>query len=106
MGRAGSRHGIGLMADSDLSDRRFERTSDIVAADVAGEIVLLHTKNWNYFEFDKIGAAIWQLLETPHSLPELIQALMSQFEVSESQCRTDTEAFLDEMLAEGLVEVR
>lgn len=81
----------------------YKRTEDVIEADVGGEIVLLHTQNWQYFEFDKVGAAIWSLLESPCSLDSLVAALLDRFEVGDEQCRQETKQFLDEMIAQGLV---
>lgn len=81
----------------------YTRTKDVIEADVGGEVVLLHTQNWQYFEFDKVGATIWALLEEPKSLDTMVTSLMEMFEVGADQCREETKAFLDEMIAQGLV---
>ena len=81
----------------------YARTDDVIEADVGGEVVLLHTQNWQYFEFDKVGAAIWNLLNSPSSLDSLVASLTEQFEVDAGRCRQETQAFLDEMVAQGLV---
>jgi hypothetical protein len=81
----------------------YSRTGDVIEADVGGDIVLLHTQSWQYFEFDKVGGAIWHLLDTPASLDGLVRSLMTQFEVDEEQCARETKAFLDEMVTQGLV---
>ncbi|MEI9886395.1 MAG: PqqD family peptide modification chaperone [Rhizomicrobium sp.] len=67
--------------------------------------MLLHTVSWQYFEFDKVGGAIWGLLGAPTSLDAMVQTLMAQFEVEEDQCKLETKTFLDEMVAQGLVHV-
>jgi hypothetical protein len=84
----------------------YTRTEDVIEADVGGEVVLLHTQSWQYFEFDKVGGAIWSLLGAPHSLDALVRSLTQQFEVGEEQCARETQAFLDEMVAQGLVVAR
>ena len=91
--------------DTMSATKLYVRTADVIEADVGGEIVLLHTQNWQYYEFDKVGAAIWTLLDAPSSLDALVDSLTSQFEVDQSQCREDTRTFLDEMIAQGLVTV-
>ncbi|MEI9997239.1 MAG: PqqD family peptide modification chaperone [Rhizomicrobium sp.] len=87
------------------SDSLYARTSDVIEADVGGEVVLLHTQNWQYFEFDKVGAAIWTLLNTPITLDGLVNGLTEQFDVDQARCREETKTFLDEMIAQGLVTV-
>jgi hypothetical protein len=91
------------MTGTGSSGNIYTRTADVIEADVGGEIVLLHTQNWQYFEFDKVGAAIWNLLESPASLDSLVGSLTEKFEVSSEQCREETKAFLDELVAQGLV---
>lgn len=81
----------------------YARTQDIIEAEVGGEVVLLHTQSWQYFEFDRTGATIWSLLMEPRSLDTLVDALTSQFDVEPGQCATETKAFLDEMIEQGLV---
>jgi hypothetical protein len=83
----------------------YTRTADVIEADVGGEVVLLHTQNWQYFEFDKVGAAIWNLLNEPASLESLVTTLLTQFEVDEARCRQETQIFLDQMVQQGLVTV-
>jgi len=85
------------------ANQLYARADDIVAADVAGEVVLLSTKSWSYFEFDRVGTSIWTLLDVPRSLPSLVEALTSDFDVDEALCRSETKAFLAKMIAEGLV---
>lgn len=84
----------------------YARTTDIIEADVGGEVVLLHTQNWQYFEFDVTGAAIWKLLHEPRGLPALVDALLSQFDVERDLCAAETKAFLDKMVEQGLVTAR
>lgn len=81
----------------------YRKTGDVIEADVGGEVVLLHTQNWQYFEFDKVGATIWSLLDAPSSLDTLVTSLLTHFQVEREQCRQETKAFLDQMMAQGLI---
>jgi hypothetical protein len=93
------------MADANSPTRLYARTSNIIATDVAGEVVLLNPASWSYYDFDKVGTSIWTLLEVPRSLPSLVEALMVDFNVDEARCRSDTKEFLDDMIGQGLVTV-
>ena len=88
-----------------VSGDLYMRTPDVIEADVGGEIVLLHTQSWQYFEFDKVGSAIWGLLSAPASLDALVASLTNQFEVDETRCREETRSFLNEMIEQGLITV-
>ncbi len=50
------------------------------------------------------GSLIWQLLEAPRALPELVGAVEQEFGVGHEQGRRDVKQFLGEMLAAGLVQ--
>jgi hypothetical protein len=81
----------------------YRRTDDIVSADVGGQLVLLHTKTWQYIEFEKVGMAIWNYLETPHDLETLVKLLTDRFAVSHEHCKKDTAGFLEALLAQELI---
>jgi Coenzyme PQQ synthesis protein D (PqqD) len=91
------------MSDDSAAARVHTRSTDVIETEIAGDIVLLHTGNWQYFEFDKTGTAIWRLLETPRTVASLVEALQRQFEVDALVCRGETQQFLDEITAHGLV---
>ncbi len=81
------------------------RSSDVVHANVQGDVVLLNTRSWVYLEFDRVGSAVWALLDVPRTLPSLVEALRQTFEIDEARCTADTQSFLDEMIAQGAVNV-
>ena len=85
--------------------RMYTRTGDVIEADVGGAVVLLHTGNWQYFEFDKVGAAIWNLLSAPRSVDALVDELTMRFAVDREQCSREVKTFLDEIASQGLVTV-
>lgn len=93
------------MTDGDSLTQRYVHTSDAIATEMAGNTVLLDTQSWAYFEFDAIASSIWTLLETPRTLPNLVEALQGKFDVDKARCLDDTKKFLDDMIAQGLVTV-
>ena len=50
------------------------------------------------------GDVIWRLLETPGTVPELVDELRSQFAGDPGTIDGDVEAFLAQLAAAGLVE--
>jgi Coenzyme PQQ synthesis protein D (PqqD) len=93
--------GHATMTDAPL----YARATDVVATELEGTVVLLNTQSWVYLEFDKVGSAIWGLLERPATLPALVTALTGKYEVEPAQCQVDTKSFLDEMIEQGVVTV-
>ena len=81
----------------------YSRTQDIIEAEVGGEVVVLHTQSWQYYEFDRTGTTIWHLLKEPRNLGSLVDDLLAKFDVDRARCTEETRAFLDDMVEQGLV---
>ncbi len=83
--------------------RIFRRKAGIEGRAVDRALVLMDAGEQHYFGVNRVGARIWQLLEKPQSSAELVRALTGEFAVDEAACRRETEAFLRQLLAKGLV---
>ena len=76
---------------------------EICAAELDGEICLFHPENAQYLNLNATGSAIWNLLEDSTDREGLVAQLLARFEVDEAICRRETEAFLAEALALGML---
>jgi len=81
------------------------RKQDQLFSEIDGEVVMLSVENSEYYGMDKIGSRIWQLIEKPVTLKQLIGILLNEYEVPEEQCKEDTLKFIEQLLEKDLVEV-
>ena len=79
---------------------------DQVSCDLAGEAAILNIKNGVYYGLDPVGARIWRLIQQPRSVDEVRETLVDEYEVEPERCAQDLVALLEQLLAEGLIEVR
>lgn len=79
------------------------RNPEIIFSAMDDEIVMMSVNQGLYFGVDKIGARIWQLLENPHPVEELIVLLTNRFNVSREDCERDTLTFLNDMLNKKVI---
>lgn len=91
-----------MLDDATLLQRR----SQPLSAAVDAETVMFDAVKGSYYALGFIGTRIWELLQEPIELHRLRATLQAEFEVDEATCRRDTEAFLQELRAADLVEVR
>jgi hypothetical protein len=56
------------------------------------------------YSFSGTGSLIWELLDAPKSLAELVSAVEGEYRVTTEQARRDVTRFVDEMFSVGLVE--
>lgn len=82
---------------------RLMRTTDVLASDVDGELVMMDVKSGSYFNLDRVGTDIWNRLEAPLSLGELCAALEQSYEAETETIARDTRAFVETMLENGLL---
>ena len=84
---------------------RYSRVSDIVAADMDGERVMMNLATGEYVGLEGIGGTIWDLLETPRSLSEIEAQVLEEFMVDAETCRADIKEFLSDLTQKGLVRI-
>jgi hypothetical protein len=76
-----------------------------VACEVGGEMVILHLDEGLYYSLNEVGACIWQLVQEPRSVDELVEAITAKFEVERDQCLADILALLTDLAAHRLVTI-
>ena len=80
--------------------------SEQVSCPLGEESAILNLKNCVYYGLDTVGARVWALLQKPHTISELRDVLLDEYEVKAGRCEQDLLALLEKMRGEGLVEVR
>jgi Coenzyme PQQ synthesis protein D (PqqD) len=83
---------------------RFNRSPDVIGAELERSLVLLHTSTWTYLELNTTGLEVWQQLEQPRSFAALVAGLVKEFDVEEERCHRETEAFVEDLLARKFIE--
>jgi Coenzyme PQQ synthesis protein D (PqqD) len=89
----------------DMNSSLVRRSTNHIACDMDGEVVILDLQSGTYYGLDVVGASVWTLIEQPVCLGAIREAIMSEYDVDAETCDRDILAFLDKMQAVGLVEV-
>ncbi len=79
---------------------------DQISADLSDEVVMLHLKSGVYYGLDAVGARVWSLIQEPRAVSEVRDALLEEYEVDPDRCERELLAFLQELAAQGLIEVQ
>ncbi len=82
---------------------KFSKTTDVLTSKIDDEIIILSIEADAYFGLNDVGSRVWELLDEPATLDELVQRFMAEYDVDAETCRNDVEAFLDDMLSRKLV---
>lgn len=71
--------------------------ADWLTATLGGHVVAMSVKDKSCFALTRIGARIWDIIETPRTVDEICGLLMQQFAVPADVCRAEVESFLNEL---------
>ena len=80
-------------------------SKDALWCDLKGEAVILHMSSGVYFGLEGVGFDVWQLIQTPRTVAEVVADLRSRFDVSPHICEERTVSFVDDLAQHNLVVV-
>jgi coenzyme PQQ synthesis protein D (PqqD) len=88
---------------------RFIRNHDVVSRKIEGELIIVPIRSGvgdlnSLYTLNPVGSALWEFMNEGHTIPEMVQRICDEFEVSDSQARQDIELFLNSLLEEKLIE--
>jgi DNA-directed RNA polymerase delta subunit len=78
---------------------------NVVSTELGGGSALLNLETSRYFSLDDVGSFIWQQLESPKTLQDIINAVADNFEVELAVCSSDVTVFIQSLRDASLVDV-
>jgi hypothetical protein len=78
---------------------------DVVSCDLDGEAAILNLKDGVYYGLDPVGAKIWNLIQEPRVLNEVVEIIWDGYDVDINRCKDDIFELVEELLNNGLVKV-
>lgn len=82
------------------------RNAHLISVNNGGKIYLMDTTNDKYYNLGEVGGRIWELLDQPTSVSDLVKKLTEEYDVSAEQCMADTTPFLQMLISRGMLECR
>jgi len=84
---------------------RLRIPADVVLQEIEGETVLLHIGTERYYGLDPIGTTMLGALRDGGSAQQAFDAALAAYDVDEARLRQDVIELLEELIANGLIEV-
>ena len=81
-------------------------TKDQVSCSLGSESAILNAKRGIYYGLDPIGTEVWKLLQKPCKVADIHEFLLREYDVESERCERDLLGLLEDLLREGLIEVR
>jgi hypothetical protein len=79
------------------------KTEGILASELGNELVMMDTDNGNYIGLNETGKVIWVLLEKPLSVNELVNQLLTRYDIEVDVCMNDTIECLQKLQEQQLI---
>ena len=81
------------------------RTPSVLSSQIEDEVVMMSLEEGMYYNLNALGSSVWTMLETPHTLNQIVEKLMAEYEVDKTTCLTQTKAFLESLAERNLIAV-
>jgi hypothetical protein len=90
----------------------FDSTSVVVArkdalgAEVRGEFVILDPTSGKYFGLNSVGGFIWQQLQQPLSVEQVVERVRQRYDVDSEMAERDVMALLAQLSESNLIDFK
>lgn len=82
------------------------KKSELVEGQLDDSQIVMDIERGKYFGLNSLGRKIWELLESPLTLDEIINRLLSEYQVSEEVCYKEVSSFINKAISLGIIEKR
>ena len=72
---------------------------------LADEVIILGLDDSMYYGLSGTGARIWELVQAPRTVEEIVTTITAEFEVDRQRAEADLDALLADLQARGLVAI-
>jgi hypothetical protein len=91
------------------TDARFIRNREVVSRQIEGELVIVPIRRGvgdlnSLYTLNPVGSALWEFMNEGHTIPEMVNRVCDEFEVTTTQAKADIQVFLDSLLEEKLIQ--
>lgn len=84
---------------------KYQRCPESLSVDMDGDMVAMNIDTGGCFGISGIGPIIWELIETPRSIDELVSEFCREFDVDAQTARADLDAFMATLVESGMAQV-
>lgn len=69
----------------------------LLVSELGNEMVMMDVESGNYIGLNETGKVIWEMIEQPVKVDELIKQLTIKYDISYEECSKDTLEYLQKM---------
>ena len=85
------------------SETMLAQGTDHVETAIGDQVMMMHIENGKYYALEGTARRIWELLEEPRTLDDVVAELVGEYEIDSRACRADVSVFVRDLMENGLV---
>lgn len=78
---------------------------DHLSTRLGDDVVILGLRDSMYYGLNGVGARVWELLHTRRTRDELVEAIVSEYDVAADTAAADLDALLADLASRGLIAI-
>jgi len=82
-----------------------QRKTDVLASDLDGEKVMMSIEKGEYYGLGKTGTFIWDNIENPIKISNLIEMITENYNINKDKCFADIAPFIMDLIEKELIVV-
>lgn len=88
------------------NNTQVKASNDQVSCELDEETAILDMKTGVYYGLDPVGARIWELIQQPQTVAEVVAQLLDEYDVDAEQCTQDVIMLLSQLHERELIEIQ
>lgn len=79
--------------------------ADQVSCELEGEAAILNLASGAYHGLDPVGLTVWKMIARPIAVSQIVDKMISEYEVDRTRCERDLLALLAKLDERGLLQI-
>ncbi|MFC2104093.1 lasso peptide biosynthesis PqqD family chaperone [Bacteroidota bacterium] len=84
-------------------DTVIQQNREILASNLDGEKVMMSIQHGEYYGLGKAGTFIWDQIEKPVKIADLIYRITEKYNIDKEQCFKDISSFIKDLIEKELI---
>jgi hypothetical protein len=81
------------------------KDNNLIISELGCDLVMMDIENGSYLSLNRTGRIIWEQIEKPIQVGDLIQLLMNRFSIDENICTIETIDFLTKIAGQKALSI-
>ena len=86
-------------------DTKICKSEELIEAPLDESIALMSIENGKYYGLENVAKDIWNSIESPKTINQIVENLLSKYEVDREVCEKETLLFLEKIGAKSMIKI-